>query len=161
MCRNLHRLTPVFDKRNRGRVKAMQANQAAIIARNEAVVRTFLSGWDRLDVDICMAQCTDDMVYLNQPLEAIRGKADVRKMIASIFVKAKRAEFKLIHVFGHENKVITERLDQWDWDGTGTWQLKLAVCGMFELTPEGKIYEWREYYDNSDWSGNGGPSLVL
>ena len=61
----------------------MQANQAAIIARNEAVVRTFLSGWDRLDVDICMAQCTDDMVYLNQPLEAIRGKADVRKMIAS------------------------------------------------------------------------------
>lgn len=98
---------------------------------------------------------------LNQPLEAIRGKADVRKMIASIFAPAKRAEFKLLHVFGFGNRVITERLDQWDWDGSGTWQFQLPVCGMFELTEDGKIHEWREYYDNAHWSKHGGPSLVL
>ncbi len=90
------------------------------IARNEAAVRAFLKGWDDLDVDACMAQVTDDMCYLNQPLEAIRGKANVRKMIASIFAPAKRAEFKLLNVFGSGDRVITERLDQWDWAGSGT-----------------------------------------
>ena len=139
----------------------MTANRDSKVARNEATVRAFLKGWDDCDVEACMAQVTDEMCYLNQPLEAIRGKANVRKMIASIFVPAKKVEFKLINVFGHGNKVITERLDQWDWNGSGTWQLKLPVCGMFELTDEGKIYEWREYYDNEHWSKYGGPSLVL
>jgi limonene-1,2-epoxide hydrolase len=108
-----------------------------------------------------MAQVTDDMCYLNQPLAAIRGKENVRKMITSIFEPAKRVEFQLIHVFGHSNKVITERLDQWDWSGSGTWELKLPVCGMFELTDDGKIYEWREYYDNDHWTKYGGPGLEL
>lgn len=130
-------------------------------ARNEGVVRAFLKGWDDLDVDACMAQCAEDMCYLNQPLEAIRGKDNVRKMLASIFVAAKKAEFKLINVFGHENKVITERVDQWDWNGSGTWQMELKVCGMFELTENGKIIEWREYYDNEYWNTHGGTSLVL
>lgn len=131
------------------------------IARNVGVVRAFLKGWDDLDVDACMAQCTEDMCYLNQPLEAIRGKENVRNMIASIFAPAKKVEFKLVNCFGHENKVITERVDQWDWNGSGVWQMELKVCGMFELTENGKIIEWREYYDNDYWSNNGGPSLVL
>ncbi len=139
----------------------MSADKDPKIARNEAVVRAFLKGWDDRDVDACMAQVTDDMCYLNQPLEAIRGKENVRTMIASIFEPAKRVEFKLIHVFGHGNKVITERLDQWDWSGSGTWELKLPVCGMFELTDDGKIYEWREYYDNDHWTKYGGPGLEL
>jgi len=60
------------------------------IARNEGVERAFLKGWDERDVEACMAQVTDDMCYLNQPLEAIRGKANLRKMIASIFDASKR-----------------------------------------------------------------------
>jgi limonene-1,2-epoxide hydrolase len=132
----------------------------ATIERNVQVVRRFLKGWDDRDVDACMAECTDDMMYLNQPLEALRGP-DVRKMIASIFEPAKRVEFKLLNIFGHGNKVITERRDQWDWDGSGTWQLVLPVCGMFELTADGKICEWREYYDNEHWTKYGGPSLEL
>ncbi|MGR8921460.1 MAG: limonene-1,2-epoxide hydrolase family protein [Gammaproteobacteria bacterium] len=133
----------------------------ARIQRNEDVVRAFLKGWDDLDVDACMAQVTDDMCYLNQPLEAIRGKDNVRKMIASIFEPADRCRFELVNVFGFENKVITERVDRWDWSGSGTWELELKVCGMFELSFDGKIYEWREYYDNNDWSTKGGPSLEL
>jgi limonene-1,2-epoxide hydrolase len=112
--------------------------QDEIAARNVFKVRLFIDAW-----------------------EAIRGKANVRKMIASIFAPAKKVEFKLLNVFGHDNKVITERLDQWDWDGSGTWQLQLPVCGMFELTEDGKIYEWREYYDNEHWNKHGGPSLAL
>ena len=39
--------------------------------------------------------------------------------------------------------------------------MELKVCGMFELTVNGKIIEWREYYDNSYWTNHGGPSLEL
>lgn len=131
------------------------------IARNEGVVRAFLKGWDERDVDACMAQCTDDMCYLNQPLEAIRGKAKVRWMIASIFQPAKQVAFELVNVFGHGNQVITERVDRWDWNGSGVWQMELKVCGMFELTEDGRIREWREYYDNAYWTDHGGPSLEM
>jgi len=137
------------------------ANEDQIIARNEGVVRAFLKGWDNLDVDACMAQCAEDICYLNQPLDAIRGKHDVRKMIASIFAPAKRAEFKIVNLFGYDNRVLTERVDQWDWNGSGTWQMELKVCGMFELTANGKIIEWREYYDNEYWNTHGGPRLTL
>jgi limonene-1,2-epoxide hydrolase len=88
------------------------------IARNEGVVRAFLKGWDDRDVDACMAQCTDDMCYLNQPLEAIRGKAKVRQMIASIFAPAKKVEFRLVHVFGSGNKAAA----------CGRWSSRSAAC---------------------------------
>ncbi len=136
-------------------------DKASKQARNEATVRAFLKGWDDRDVDACMARVTDDMCYLNQPLEAIRGKDQVRRMIASIFEPAKRVEFTLVNCFGHGNRVITERVDRWDWSGSGTWEMELKVCGMFELTEDGRIYEWREYYDNAYWSSHGGPSLEL
>ena len=139
----------------------MSTDKDPKVAANEAAVRAFLKGWDDLDVDQCMAQAADNICYLNQPLEAIRGKKDVRHMIASIFEPAHKAEFILLNVFGKGNRVITERLDQWDWNGSGTWQLKLPVCGMFELTEDHKIVEWREYYDNEHWTKYGGPSLVL
>jgi limonene-1,2-epoxide hydrolase len=32
---------------------------------------------------------------------------------------------------------------------------------MFELSEDGKIREWREYYDNAYWTGHGGPSLEM
>lgn len=131
------------------------------LARNEATVRAFLDGWNKRDADICMENTTEDMSYLNQPLETIKGKENVHKMIASILAPAKRVAFELVNCFAHENKVITERVDRWDWSGSGKWEMELKVCGMFELTVNGKIIEWREYYDNAYWTNNGGPSLEL
>jgi limonene-1,2-epoxide hydrolase len=131
-----------------------------IVERNEKVVREFIRGWETRDLALVMAQVTDDMCYLNQPLEAVRGRENVAKMIASIFAPAKKVEFKLLNLFGSGNKVLTERLDCWDWDGSG-FTLKLPVCGMFELNKAGKIHEWRDYYDNQHWTRYGGPSLVL
>ncbi|WP_221796152.1 limonene-1,2-epoxide hydrolase family protein [Aquisediminimonas sediminicola] len=131
------------------------------LARNEKVVRAFLNGWNLRNADFCMEYATEDMCYLNQPLEAIKGKANVHKMIASILAPAKRVEFELVNCFAYENKVITERVDRWDWSGSGKWEMELKVCGMFEVTVNGKIIEWREYYDNAYWTNHGGPSLVL
>ncbi|KAI9014099.1 hypothetical protein DFJ74DRAFT_276774 [Hyaloraphidium curvatum] len=106
-----------------------------------------------------MSVCTDDMCYLNQPLEAIRGKENVRKMIASIFAPAK-TNFIIHTCIGKGDTVVAERTDQWDWSGSGHWEMELHVTSIFELTPDGIIYEWREYYDNEYWRTHNGPSLV-
>lgn len=83
----------------------------------------------------------------------------MRKIVAGIMKLSKKVHWELRNCFGHGNVVVTERLDQWDWDATGAWQLALPVCGMFELTVNGHIIEWREYYDNELWRKHGGPSL--
>jgi limonene-1,2-epoxide hydrolase len=74
------------------------------------VVREFIRGWETRDLALVMAQVTDDMCYLNQPLEAVRGRDNVAKMIGSILGPAKKVEFKLLNLFGSGNKVLTERL---------------------------------------------------
>ena len=61
-----------------------------IVERNEKVVREFIRGWETRDLALVMAQITDDMCYLNQPLEAVRGRDNVAKMIGSILAPAKR-----------------------------------------------------------------------
>lgn len=78
-------------------------------------------------------------------------------MLASIFAPAKKANFIIHTCIGRGNTVVAERTDQWDWTGSGHWEMELHVTGIFELTPDGLIYEWREYYDNEvSWSGEGG-----
>jgi limonene-1,2-epoxide hydrolase len=62
-----------------------------IVERNEKVVREFIRGWETRDLPLAMAQVTDDMCYLNQPLEEIRGRENVAKMIDSIIKPAKRS----------------------------------------------------------------------
>ena len=41
----------------------MNTENNAKVIRNEKVVRAFLEGWDNLNVDECMEQCSDKMCY--------------------------------------------------------------------------------------------------
>ena len=75
------------------------------LARNEATVRAFLNGWNNRDADACMVHATEDMSYLNQPLETIKGKENVRKMIASILAPANRVAFELPRVMQTEYRI--------------------------------------------------------
>ena len=74
-----------------------------VVQRNEKVVREFIRGWETRDLSLALAQVTNDMCYLNQPLEAIRGRENVAKMIGSIIEPAKKVEFKLLNLFGLDN----------------------------------------------------------
>lgn len=59
------------------------------------------------------------------------------------------------------NVVATERLDRWDFTGSGSWELELPAVGMFDVTEDGKISGWRDFFDNQLWFGKGGPRLHL
>jgi limonene-1,2-epoxide hydrolase len=130
------------------------------IARNVFKVRMFVDAWEALDPDIAMACLSDDIVYINQPLDPVIGQKDVRKIVAGIMELTKACHWELRNCFGRGSTVVTERLDCWDFDGKG-WGLKLPCIGMFDLNDDGKIIGWRDYFDNRMWFDNGGPTLHL
>jgi limonene-1,2-epoxide hydrolase len=132
----------------------------AVVERNVAKVREFIDAWGAIDVDAAMACLSDDIEYINLPLEPIVGQKDVRRIVDGIMKLSKKIHWELINIFGHGNVVTTERLDHWDFDGKG-WGLKLPCIGMFDLNDAGQICGWRDYFDNRMWFENGGPVLHL
>lgn len=130
------------------------------VARNEQAVVRFIDAWAAKDVEACMACLSPEIVYINQPLDPVIGKPDVRKIIQGILNVTKRVEWKLSNVFGRGNTVCTERLDCWDFDGKG-WSVQLPCVGMFDLDEQGLIVGWRDYFDNETWFKNGGAPLHL
>ena len=130
------------------------------VERNVATVQRFIDAWGAIDVDAAMACLSDDIEYINQPLDPIVGQKDVRRIVDGIMKLSKKVHWELLNIFGDGNTVTTERLDHWDFDGEG-WGLKLPCIGMFDLNDEGKICGWRDYFDNRMWFENGGPTLHL
>jgi limonene-1,2-epoxide hydrolase len=54
------------------------------------------------------------------------------------------AEYKVLHSVSNDNIVFNERVDSFDADGK---RLSIPVIGVFEITPNGKIKAWRDYFD--------------
>lgn len=134
--------------------------EAEKVARNVAKVREFIDSWEALDCDHAMRCLSNDIVYINQPLDPVVGQKDVRQIVDGIMKLSKRVHWELRNCFGKGNVVVSERLDLWDFDGNG-WGLALPCIGMFDLNDEGLISGWRDYFDNQMWFENGGPTLHL
>ena len=130
------------------------------VERNVKKVRLFIDAWAAIDPDVAMACLSHDINYINQPLPPVVGQRDVRKIVAGIMQLSKKVHWELRSCFGRGNTVVTERMDCWDFDGNG-WGLKLPCIGMFDLNDDGKICDWRDYFDNRLWFENGGPTLHL
>jgi limonene-1,2-epoxide hydrolase len=127
-------------------------------ARSETVVRKFIHAWDSRDLEGALALLSDDIIYINQPLEPIVGLPGMRRIIKALMEQCVAVEFKLLNLFGNGSRVCTERLDCWDFDGSGV-TLRLPCVGMFDVNKEGKIKGWRDYFDNQYWTSHGGPTL--
>src|SRR3546814_487294 len=91
------------------------------VARNVAKVREFIDAWGAVDCDRAMRCLSDDIVYINQPLEPVVGQDDVRKIVDGIMKLSKRVHWELRNCFGSGNTVTTERLD--------LWEIGRASCG--------------------------------
>lgn len=135
-------------------------SEPVIVKRNCAKVREFIDAWGDVDCDATMGCLSDDIVYINQPLDPVVGQKDVRKIVDGIMQLSCAVNWELRNCFGYGNTVVTERLDMWDFDGRG-WGLKLPCIGMFDVNEAGLICGWRDYFDNKMWFDNGGPVLHL
>lgn len=77
--------------------------------------------------------------------------------LSAFLSAATRCRFEILTVVADDRRVVTERLDSFDLPGGSLSEL--PVLGIFEFNTEGKINNWREYFDLKTWADKGGPAL--
>ena len=94
---------------------------------------------------------TDDAVYHNIPMPACRGKAEIENFIKGFLAgNPDGIDFEIKHQVSSGNIVFNERIDSF---GMGDKKIAAQVCGVFEVTSDGKIAAWRDYFDMGEFTG--------
>lgn len=116
----------------------------------EEVVRKFCQAVARADVQELASYFTEDAVYHNIPIAPVTGRAAIEATLAQFITPGARVEFELKGLAARDALVLTERVDRFDMGGK---KIEIAVMGAFEVTPDGKISAWRDYFDMQQFTG--------
>jgi limonene-1,2-epoxide hydrolase len=118
---------------------------------SDRIVRDFCAAWGRGDLEAIMAAFTDDAVYHNIPMPPCNGSQAIRDFISGFLQTSPNGiRFDIHHQVANGNLVMNERVDTLIIEGR---TIELPVCGVFELTPDGKISGWRDYFDMAQFTG--------
>ena len=110
----------------------------------ESVVRAFCHAVERRDVAILVEFFTADAVYHNIPLAPLTGREAIAETLGQFIAPASKVEFEIRGLAAQGATVFTERVDRFEIGGK---LVALPVMGAFEVTPDGKISAWRDYFD--------------
>ncbi|HZN15406.1 MAG TPA: limonene-1,2-epoxide hydrolase family protein [Acidimicrobiales bacterium] len=108
------------------------------------VVTAFCAAWGDGDIEAILAFFTTDAVYHNIPMAPVTGVDDIRGLIAGFTAGVDKIEFRVTHIAANGNVVMTERVDAFI---TAAKTIELPVMGVFEVTDDGKVAAWRDYFD--------------
>ena len=109
-----------------------------------AIVTQFCAAWGTGDLDVILDFFTPDAVYHNIPMAPVTGVDDIRALIAGFTAGVDTIEFRVTHQAANGNIVMNERVDAFI---TEAKTIELPVMGVFEVTDDGKISAWRDYFD--------------
>lgn len=115
----------------------------------EEIVRRFCDAAARRDVKELGAYFTNDAVYHNIPIAPVTGRAAIEATLAQFLTPATSCEFEILAIAASGNVVLTERIDRFVLGGKS---IALPVMGTFEVTAEGKIEAWRDYFDMAQFT---------
>ncbi|MGA0839181.1 MAG: limonene-1,2-epoxide hydrolase family protein [Pseudomonadales bacterium] len=110
---------------------------------NLTTIRAFIAAWSRLDAKELADYFTEDGCYYNMPTQPIRGRAQVEQFIRGFTASWTATEWDLLNIAATGDIVFTERLDR---TRTKQGNVDLPCAGVFVMQ-EGKIREWRDYFD--------------
>jgi limonene-1,2-epoxide hydrolase len=109
----------------------------------EEVVRAQFAGWNRLDVDGIVECYTDDAVWENVPIGAVKGREELRAAVHGWISRSDWVDIEILNLAAAGDIVLVERVDHFVFEG----QRHDARCmGAFELRGD-KIAAWRDYFD--------------
>jgi limonene-1,2-epoxide hydrolase len=108
------------------------------------VVTRFCAAWSAGDLDAIMAFFTDDAVYHNIPIAPVTGRDMIRTTIQGFIGGVDKVEFRVLNIAASGNVVMTERVDAFFGPAK---TIEIPVMGTFEVTGDGKIAAWRDYFD--------------
>lgn len=110
-----------------------------------AVVENFLEACCELDMDKGLALIDDECVYQNVPFHKARGKKAIVSTMQGMGKAINQFDIEMVNIAVNGDVVLTERIDTL---GGRFFNMKLPVMGVF-VVKNGKITEWRDYFD---WS---------
>lgn len=110
----------------------------------EAVVNAFIAAIEAKDLDAALALVTDDVRYENVPIDPIVGKEATGTVLNGFLGQADEVDWQILRQHAVGDVVVNERLDRFR---IGPGWLELPVAGFFEVTPDGLISLWRDYFD--------------
>lgn len=114
------------------------------------VVDAFVAAIEAKDVDAALELVTDDVSYENMPIDPIIGKDAVRAVLSAFLEPAAEVDWQVLRQHEVDGLVVNERLDRFR---LGDGWLELAVAGFFEVTADGLISRWRDYFDMASYTG--------
>ena len=110
----------------------------------EETVDAFIAAIERKDFDTAMAHVAEDCYYENVPLGSMTGKADMRAFLEPMFANDGPVEFEIRFQVANDTTVMNDRIDRFM---VRDRQIELPVAGVFEVSNEGLITFWRDFFD--------------
>jgi limonene-1,2-epoxide hydrolase len=110
----------------------------------ENVVRNFCKAFERQDIEELLDYFSEEAVYENVPIGAATGKEAIRTTLQQFVVPGSKAKFEILWLASSGAAVLTERIDHLT---IGNKQVSLRVMGTFEVSADGKLSAWRDYFD--------------
>src|SRR6185369_11484584 len=110
----------------------------------EEIVRSFCKAVERCDPKELASFFTADAVYHNIPIAAVTGRAEIEATLAQFISPGSTCEFEIKGIAASGNLVLTERIDRFAMNGK---KIAIPVMGAFEVSSDGKISAWRDYFD--------------
>jgi limonene-1,2-epoxide hydrolase len=112
----------------------------------QTVVRNMLKAWEARDLDAIMEYFADDAVYQNVPLDPVSGLEKIREFIGGILCWFHNIDVAIHHQVSDGGIVMNERTDTIR--GEAGQEVPLLVMGIFKIR-DGKVVEWRDYFDGA------------
>ncbi len=110
----------------------------------EETVNEFLRRVTSGDMDGACELVTDDVEYDNVPMGKNRGPDEMKAFLGPMVTELDEVEWTVHRQTASGQVVMNERTDAFRAAGA---EMALPVCGVFEVTPEGKVSLWRDYFD--------------
>jgi limonene-1,2-epoxide hydrolase len=124
----------------------------------DAIVTSFMDALERRDLDAMLAQMAPDIVYHNVPLDPL-DKDGARRFLGELFENLKDYRIEVLGQAATGSVVFNERMEYFVFEGAGGKSVDIPVAGVFEIDNQGLISAWRDYFDLSTWTSQGGPAL--
>ncbi len=113
------------------------------------VVADFIAAIEAKEIDAAVAMLTDDVSYENVPIGPIAGRDAVRSTLDGFLGMASEVDWPVSREVVAGNVVINERVDRFK---IGSGWLEMPVAGVFEVTDDGLISLWRDYFDMNTYT---------
>jgi limonene-1,2-epoxide hydrolase len=111
----------------------------------DEVVTEFIRRIGDKDVDQACELLAPDVHYDNVPMEPKHdGRDNVRDVLKMFLGDSPTVEWRVYRQAATGNVVMNERLDCFHMGGK---PLEIPVTGVFEITDDGLISLWRDYFD--------------